>query len=106
MSKSKDHCDASSKVYWLFRDYDDPDTLVPNDELKAWSKVAREGKSERALPPGTKTWLRTHAPSMDVHDYSHTQPATTIHAPMPSQIPKYAVHLYSLLFNNGPCIRQ
>ncbi|MEC9440676.1 MAG: hypothetical protein VYE40_06240 [Myxococcota bacterium] len=46
MSKSKDHYDASSKVYWLFRDYDDPDTLVPNDELKAWSKVAREGKSE------------------------------------------------------------
>ena len=47
MSNSKDHYDASSKVYWLYRDYDDPDTLVPNDELKAWSKVAREGKSDK-----------------------------------------------------------
>lgn len=46
MSKSKDHYDASSKVYWLFRDYDDPDMLVLNDELKVWSKVVCEGKSE------------------------------------------------------------
>ena len=42
--------DEQSKTLWLYRDYDDPDTLVPNDELRSWSKAARDGRMPDGRP--------------------------------------------------------
>ncbi len=36
--------DRTTKTQWLFRRYDDPDTLVPEDEVRQWSKALRDGQ--------------------------------------------------------------
>lgn len=38
--------DDKSRTLWIFRAYDEPDTLVPNDEIKEWIKVLQNGESD------------------------------------------------------------
>ncbi len=50
MASSNDSYDASNKTMWLFREYDDPDTLVPSDESSSWSAQLRAGKTTSGKP--------------------------------------------------------
>jgi hypothetical protein len=50
MAKSKDDYDAKTKTAWLFREYDDPDTLVPSEESSSWSAQLRAGKTSTGKP--------------------------------------------------------
>ncbi len=37
--------DSKTRTLWIFRSYDEPDTLVPNDEIKEWIEVIKAGES-------------------------------------------------------------
>ncbi len=50
MSEHKDRYDDATKTYWLLRKYDDPETLVPKDELQSWSSIARTGHTDDQRP--------------------------------------------------------
>lgn len=45
-SKSEQRYDSINKTMWLFRAYDDPDTLVPDAEVNAWGVQLRAKKTE------------------------------------------------------------
>lgn len=38
--------DGGSKTLWFLRHYDDPDTLVPNDEIRAHIETLKAGQDE------------------------------------------------------------
>lgn len=46
MSESDVEYDASTKTVWVAYDFDDPQTLVPNEELRKWMSVVQEGETE------------------------------------------------------------
>lgn len=46
MIESKQRYDEDTHTLWLWRDYDDPDTLVEEGEVRRWSEVVRDGETE------------------------------------------------------------
>lgn len=68
MAKHAQRYDAKTKVMWLYREYDDPDTLVPSDELKSWSKAARDGSAPDGSPLVGVCYVFGHE---DTAEYNH-----------------------------------
>lgn len=68
MSKSKDKYDSKNEIMWLYRKYDDPDTLVPEDELKAWSRAARDGETPGGDPIKAVNYIFADE---DTAEYNH-----------------------------------
>ena len=50
MARQDERYDKKSKTMWLFRDYDEAETLVPNEELTGWSKAVRQGETQSGEP--------------------------------------------------------
>jgi hypothetical protein len=46
MSDADVRYDEKTKTYWVAYDFDDTDTLVPNDELRRWIKAVKKGETE------------------------------------------------------------
>lgn len=38
--------DESTETYWIYYDFRDAETLVPNDELRDWISALKEGETE------------------------------------------------------------
>ena len=38
--------DESSKTYWVYYEFSDSETLVPNKELRKWMNVVQKGETE------------------------------------------------------------
>jgi hypothetical protein len=38
--------DDKTRTLWVFRSYDEPETLVPNDEIKGWIEVLKSGETD------------------------------------------------------------
>lgn len=47
MSTNRNEYDASAKLIRVYRAFGSPRTLVPRDELSAWSDVRQSGKDEQ-----------------------------------------------------------
>lgn len=46
MSTSEERYDDKTKTAWIYYDFKDPETLVPNDELRKWIKALKDGETE------------------------------------------------------------
>ena len=60
--------DEDTQTLWLYRNYDDPDTLVPDDEARAWSKAVREGKGPDGKALKAVNYVFGHE---DTAEYNH-----------------------------------
>lgn len=42
--------DEDDQTMWVFYDFDEPKTLVPNDELRTWIKALKKGETPDGEP--------------------------------------------------------
>lgn len=50
MADKKTRYDKSNKTMWVYRKFDKPKTLVPNDELKSWAERRKAGETDKGEP--------------------------------------------------------
>lgn len=50
MAESKSRYDKKNQTLWIYRKFDKPMTLIPKDELQAWSKELGAGESADGKP--------------------------------------------------------
>lgn len=62
------HYDEQTKTLWLYRKYDDPDTLVPDAEARQWSMAVREGKGPDGKALSAVNYVFAHD---DTAEYNH-----------------------------------
>lgn len=60
--------DDQTQTLWLHRAYDDPDTLVPDEEASRWSKAVRDGKGPDGKPLRAVNYVFAHD---DTAEYNH-----------------------------------
>lgn len=60
--------DERTQTMWLYRDYADPDTLVPDEEARQWSKALREGKGPQGRALRAVHYVFAHE---DTAEYNH-----------------------------------
>lgn len=46
MSESEERYDEETGTVWVYYDFDDPETLVPNGELREWMAAVQKGEAE------------------------------------------------------------
>ncbi len=50
MTDSTTEYDEDESTMWVYYDFDDPQTLVPNDELRTWIAALEEGETDDGRP--------------------------------------------------------
>lgn len=68
MASEQQRYDAKTHTLWLFREYDDPDTLVPSQEVQGYSKQLRDGKTDSGQPLKQVNYVFSHE---DTAEYNH-----------------------------------
>jgi len=46
VSDSEVRYDEETETVWVYHEFDEPQTLVPNEELRKWMTVVQEGETE------------------------------------------------------------
>ncbi len=64
----KTRYDKKKKTMWVYREYEKPKTLVPNDELKTWNEQRKRGETEDGQPLEHVNYV---FPSEQTAEYNH-----------------------------------
>lgn len=68
MARQAQRYDDKTQTLWIYHEYDDPDTLVPSEQLQDHSRQVRAGKLDDGTPLKHVNYIFGH---VDTAEYNH-----------------------------------